>query len=204
MKGDLAKIAQAIPNDAHGHPWMAANPAAVPPLPERRSCTLAVVCWLWCLEHTAYQQGGTPARGPDPYKVRKNGIQMGTNGTFEQFIVNNRLGTQRFIIGMADAKGKEKWFKNKFLPDIGWLVLFYDGDVFAHVAVFCSGNTLNGYNQGGGYYAPPDAAHALIHSTRPWAEINWGDRLQSRTVYTISENKARMYFREFHDDFGKW
>jgi hypothetical protein len=129
---------------------------------------------------------------------------MGTNGTFEQFIDNNRQGTQAFIIGMAEAKGKEKWFKNKFLPAIGWLVLFYDGDAFVHVAVFCPNNELRGYNQGGGYYTPPNADDASMYSTRSWEEINWGDGRHPRSVYTISENKARIYFREFHDDFGKW
>jgi hypothetical protein len=129
---------------------------------------------------------------------------MGISGTFEQFIDNDRSGIQPFIIGMADAKGQEKWFKNKFLSAIGSLVLFYAGDAFKHVAVFCPNNELHGYNQGGGYYTPPNAYDASRYSTRPWADINWGDVRHSRSVYIISENKARMYFREFHDDLSKW
>jgi hypothetical protein len=129
---------------------------------------------------------------------------MGTNGTFEDFINDNRSGTQAFIVGMADAEGKEKRIKNKFLPAIGSLVLFYDGDAFVHVAVFGPDNELRGYNQGGGYYDPANADDTYTYSTRSWTDINWGDGRHPRSVYTITENKARSYFRDYHDEFGKW
>jgi hypothetical protein len=213
MSTDLAKIARV--RIQPGVAW--SQPIA--------TCTNAVVCWLWCLTHDAFQ-AGTAMSGANRNVLRDDGIAYRNRaaaevppGHFLNFI--NPPGkqlrrTDLFLYNMATQKGSIRWAHSIKILYQGMLVLWVDrtrdGRV-AHAGVNGGNNTIYGYNQGGAYYKPQCGPHVAPPFPRPYHEHpqhHWCPRKASHMnwegykIYTVSAADAMTFFNRYHDHLAMW
>jgi len=172
-----------------------------------RSCTNAVVCWLWCLHHDARQ-----ALSADPNRTVDNGIANGMNGNFQQFLIGAGWAKMRnttvFLKKMANAVGSRSRVMTTFSLRRGSVVIWLpDSGVghCSHAGVNGGGNVIYGYNQGGDFFKPNCSGARHAHGpharcARRAEHISW----HGYKLHIVRPQAALQYFAQNHNTPGVW
>ena len=183
-------------------------------LPQQKdvTCTVAVVCWMWCVHFNSTNQKGRAT----PNVLQDNGKANGEEGNFFDFIDHGQGAyskrTDVFLKKLATDKGSHIGWKKGHMFRQGCLVLWTKtgSNVCVHAGVNGGNNRIFGYNQNGKYYNPDCTTH-----TEPfhYKHTGQGRHCQRRTqdinttgynVYTVGPNNAMTYFEDHKYDLTYW